>query len=62
MFIVFGGWTGEYLDSTEIYDPDIGSWSTGAVLPGPRRHLRAASIDNRILILGIDLYCEDKVS
>ena len=40
------------LDSTEIYDPDIGSWKAGAALPVPRSNLAAATIVNRILIFG----------
>ena len=58
MFLVTGGndVAGDYnLDSTEIYDPDSGSWSAGAALPSPMRGLRAASIDSRVLIFGIDI-------
>ena len=57
MFLVTGGTqTGtDYLDSTEIYDPDSGSWSAGAALPSPMRDHRAASIDSRVLIFGIDI-------
>ena len=56
MYLVTGGWSGSVtLDSTEIYDPDIGSWSARAALPSQTRHLRAASIDSRILIIGIDI-------
>ena len=50
------------LDSTEIFDPDLERWSAGAVLPVPMRHHRAASLDSRILIFGIDIYCEHKVT
>ena len=56
MFLVTGGHDGsDRLDSTEIFDPDRGSWSAGAVLPSPVRRLRAASIDNRVLVFGIDI-------
>ncbi len=59
MFLVTGGYdydgSDDYLDSTEIYDPDSGSWRAGAALPSPRSILRAISIDNRILIFGIDI-------
>ena len=55
MFIVSGGFFGsDYLDSTEIFDPSIGSWRAGAALPrGARDQMRAINIDNRILIFGI---------
>ena len=68
IFLVTGGYDGsDYLDSTEIYDPDHGSWSDGAALPSPRSSLTATTIANRILLLGIDIYidivyCEHKVS
>ena len=57
----------DYLDSTEIFDPSLGSWRAGAALPSPRSSLTAATIANRILLLGIDIYidivyCEHKVS
>ena len=68
MLLVSGGHLGNnhksYLQSTEIYDPDYtgGSWRAGSALPGPRDVLRATNIANRILIFGIDSYCEHKVS
>ena len=62
IFLVTGGMTGsDTLDSTEIYDPDIGSWKAGAVLPIPMRNLRASSIDNRILIFGMTFIANIKL-
>ena len=56
MFIVTGGYDfSDYLDSTEIFDPDVGSWSARAALPSPMIDLRAASIGNRVLVFGIDI-------
>ena len=57
IFLVTGGLeTGEdRIDSTEIYDPDLGSWSAGAALPSPRGNLKAATVANRILLFGIDI-------
>ena len=58
MFLVTGGWTGyqSYLDSTEIFDPDHGSWTVSlASLPSPSCDLRSATIDNRVLIFGIQI-------
>ena len=41
------------LDTSEVYDSDIGSWATsGAKLPQPMNMLRAANIDDRVLIFG----------
>ena len=48
-----GGYDGYYLDSTERYDPSIGSWvKAGAKLPRPMSDLRAVNIDDRVLIFG----------
>ena len=56
MFIVTGGYDfSDYLDSTEIFDPDVGSWRAGAALPSPMSDLRAANIANRIFIFGTDI-------
>ena len=57
MLLVTGGTqTGsDFLDSTEIYDPDVGSWSAGAALPSPMQDMRAASLGNRVLVFGIDI-------
>ena len=60
MFLVTGGWsrvgdTGDKIDSTEIYDPDLGSWRGGAALPSKREGLMAVSIDGRVLFFGINI-------
>ena len=44
------------LDATEIFDPSLGSWRAGAALPSRRNGLRAANIDNRVLLFGNDIY------
>ena len=54
MFLVSGGRDGTFLDSTEIFDPSLGSWRAGAALPSPVYGLRATSIDNRVLLFGND--------
>ena len=41
-----------YLDSTEIWDPALKSWKAGATLPRPMYGLKAANIDNQVLIFG----------
>merc|ERR1712179_734101 len=53
MLLVSGGYDGSYrLDSTEIFNPSLGSWRAGAALPSPRDGLRAVNIDNRVLLFG----------
>ena len=52
MFLVSGGNYAHYLDSTEIFDPSLGSWRAGAVLPRPMYGLTATTIDNRVLLFG----------
>ena len=56
--MVTGGFSGsEYLDSTETLDSDASSWVTStAKLPQPMDGLRAANIDDRVLIFGRLLY------
>ena len=42
MFLVTGGWDGSLtLDSTEVFDPLVGSWTAGAKLPRPMYGIRA---------------------
>ena len=57
MFLVTGGyeWNAEppMFVSTETYDPMLGSWAaSGASLPRPMSELRAANINDRVLIFG----------
>ena len=55
MLLVSGGWTGDVrLDSTEIFDPDLGSWSAEAALPMKYgiNGLKSATIYNRVFIFG----------
>ena len=50
-----GGYDENYsfLDSTELYDPSVGSWVVaGAKLPRPMFGLRAINIDDRVLMFG----------
>ena len=54
MLLVTGGFAGSYfLDSTEVFDPSVGSWATKAKLPQPLEGLRATNINDRVLIFGI---------
>ena len=48
-----GGYNSGFLDSTELYDPSVGSWVVaGAKLPRPMSDMRAINIDDRVLIFG----------
>ena len=50
VFLVTGGY---FLDSTEVYDPSVGSWVVaGAKLPRPMARLKAINIDDRVLMFG----------
>ena len=40
------------LDSTELYDPSTGHWRMSGALPSARYGLRAATVDNRVLVFG----------
>ena len=54
VFLVTGGYDddGSYLDTTEVYDPSVGSWTAGARLPRPMDGLKAAYIADQVLIFG----------
>ena len=58
MLLVSGGYdeSDKWLDSTEIFDPSLGSWRAGAALPSPVYGLRAANIENRVLLFGKSLF------
>ena len=55
-----GGLDSDYLDNTELFDSSLGIWAiSGAKLPQPMFKLRAANIDNRVLIFGNSIFsCE----
>ena len=64
MFVVTGGldswgYDAVLLDSTEIFDPLVGSWvgsgQSGAKLPRPMCGLRAEIINGRLLFFGINI-------
>ena len=52
VLLVTGGLDGSYLDTTELFDPSVGSWISGARLPRPMSNLRAAYIADQVLIFG----------
>ena len=76
MFLVTGGYADGKdrlgLDSTETFDPMLGSWAASeAKLPQPMSSLSAANINDRVLIFGknkiitrtdITLHCKLELS
>ena len=57
MFLVTGGLDegSYYLDSTETFDPLLGSWTaSGAKLPRPMERIKAETINDSILLFGND--------
>ena len=51
-FLVSGGYDGGYLSSTELLVESSSAWVYTGSLPSPRRGLRGANIDNKILMTG----------
>ena len=54
VLLVTGGYDGSELDSTEILEDN--NWRITAPLPSARSILRAASIDNKILVFGRNIF------
>ena len=55
MLLVTGGWDGtDRLDSTEILEDN--NWKITASLPSARDDFIAASIDNKILVFGRNIF------
>ena len=57
VFLVTGGWDENFynLDSTEVYNPNVGSWTVGTSLPKPLIQLSATNIEGRVFIFGKDI-------
>ena len=51
-YLVSGGYNGDYFSSTELLLETASAWVLAGELPSPRSGLRAANIDNKILITG----------
>ena len=61
MLLVTGG-TDNYegngrMDHTEILEDMAGTWRMTGLLPSRRNNLRSAVLDNKILILGENIFC-----
>ena len=52
MYLVSGGYNGDYLSSTELLMETASAWVLTGELPSPRYGLRGANIDNRIFMTG----------
>ena len=54
VLIVTGGRTGPEIgsDSTEVYDPRVGSWTAGRSLPRRMDGVAATTINDQVLIFG----------
>ena len=53
MLLVTGGYhNGQVLDSTEILTNGASQWIYSGPLPTPRKELRAATINNKLLVTG----------
>ena len=51
--LVAGGYSGQYLDSAELYDPATGTWSVTGSLNVPRAGLSATLLPNgKVLVVG----------
>ena len=51
-YLVSGGYDGDWLSSTELLVETATAWVLTGELPSPRAGLRAATIDNKVLITG----------
>ena len=57
VFLVTGGYGSDFLDSTEVYQPSVGSWVVAeAKLPRPTCCMSAININDRVLMFG--RYCQ----
>ena len=50
--IVTGGYSGGYIDTTEIYSFRDNVWTEAGPLPAGIYGMRAATINNRVLLFG----------
>ena len=53
VYLVAGGYHIGELDSTELLTEGASAWVFSGVLPSVRRGLRAATLDNKLIVIGI---------
>ena len=51
--MVTGGYGSGYLDTTEVYSANV--WRTVGKLPVAMTHVRAATVNNRVVLFGITI-------
>ena len=55
VLLVTGGEDYTYLSSTELLLPSASSWRYSADLPSSRRGLRAATLNNKVVVTGTNM-------
>ena len=52
VYLLTGGYDTGYLSSTELLVHGASSWTSSGPLPSPRRYLRGAALNNKIVVTG----------
>ena len=55
VYLVTGGYDTGYLSSTELLVHGASSWTSSGPLPSPRRYLRGAALNNKIVVTGANI-------
>ena len=55
VLLVTGGYSGGYLDSTELLLPSATSWTSSGALLSARKHLRGATLNNKVVVTGTNI-------
>ena len=56
VYLVVGGWHIRTLDTTELLTPGAPRWQDSGKLPSARYGLRAATVDNKVVVTGNNQY------
>ncbi len=59
VWAIAGRWTGGILDSTEVFDPETGTWRPGPALNEARSGFGAAVVGGQILAVGGEVFSPD---
>ena len=60
VWAIAGRWEGEIFDSTEIFDPDSGSWRNGPTLNEARSGFGAAVVGDAVMVVGGEVFEPDQ--
>jgi N-acetylneuraminic acid mutarotase len=60
VWAIAGRWLGEIFDSTEIFDPDSGSWRNGPTLTEARSGFGAAVVGDTLVVAGGEVFEPDQ--